>query len=67
MHFTLMLQHVANEAAIYRNPLIYNFRGDRKKTRPIINRPTLKYVMFLRKYKDKQFFVDTTFWQIACL
>jgi hypothetical protein len=31
-----------------------------KTTFPILNRPTLKHVMFLQKYKDKQFFVDTT-------
>jgi len=30
-HFTLMLKHVAHEATICRNPLIYNFTGDRKK------------------------------------
>ena len=29
----------------------------------ILNGPTLKHVMFLRKYKEKQLFVGTTFWQ----
>jgi len=34
---------------------------------PIFNRPSFNYVIFLRKYTDKQFIVDTTFWQEVCL
>jgi hypothetical protein len=37
-----------------------------KKSRPILNRPTPKHVMFLRKCKDKEFFVDA-FGQKVCL
>jgi hypothetical protein len=29
----------------------------------ILSGPTLKHVMFLRKYREKQLFVGTTFWQ----
>jgi hypothetical protein len=37
------------------------------KTWQIINRPPLEHVTFLRKCKEKQFFVDTTLWQEVCL
>jgi hypothetical protein len=34
----------------------YSFTGDREnKTWQILKRPTFKYIMFLRKYKEKQF------------
>jgi hypothetical protein len=42
------------ETAISHNPSIYNFTWDRK-TWQILNTPTLKHVMFLWKYKDKQY------------
>jgi hypothetical protein len=37
--------------------------GDRKKTWPIVNGLTLKQRTFLRKYKEGEIFVDTTFWE----
>jgi len=39
-----------------------------EETWPILNRPTFKHVMFLRKCKDEHFsFVGTTFWLQLCL
>jgi hypothetical protein len=67
MHFTLMSKHVARKTAICHNTLTHNITEDRKKTWPIINRQTLQYVMYLRKYKVKQIFVDTEFWHMVCL
>jgi hypothetical protein len=48
--------YIAHETAFCRKPPIHSFTGDRK-TWQILNRPALKLVMFLRKYKEKQFFV----------
>jgi hypothetical protein len=33
----------------------YTILQETEKTWPILNRPTIKHVMFLRKYKDKHF------------
>jgi hypothetical protein len=46
--------HTAHETAMCHNPPIHNFTGSTLKTWLILNRPTLKHVMFLWKYKDKQ-------------
>jgi hypothetical protein len=35
----------------------YTIVEQTEKTRPILNRPTLKHVMFLGKCKDKHFFL----------
>jgi hypothetical protein len=47
--------HIAYETAICCNAPIHNFTGDRK-IQQIINRSTLKHVMFLQIYKEEQFF-----------
>jgi hypothetical protein len=39
----------------------YTVLQETEETWQIPNRPTHKNVMFLRKYKEKQFFVDATF------
>jgi hypothetical protein len=51
------INEIAHETAICRNPPIYNFTGDRKNLTDI-NRPTIRHVMFLRQYKEKQFFCE---------
>jgi hypothetical protein len=46
----------------------YSVLLQREKIWQIPNRQKLKHVMFLRNYKEKQFFfVDTTFWLTVCL
>ena len=47
--------HIVRETAIFRDPPIYSFTRDRTKL-TLLNGPTRKHVVFLRKYKDKQFF-----------
>jgi hypothetical protein len=47
----------SNKRAVVRNPPIHNSTGDIES----LTIPTLKYVMFLRKYKCKKCFVVTTF------
>jgi hypothetical protein len=60
------LKYITHERIICHNTLTHSFIGDRKILQ-IFNRPLLKRVMFLQKYKDKQYFMDTTFWQKVCL
>jgi len=38
------------------NPPIHNFTGNKIKTWYFLTRPARKHAMFLRKYKEKQFF-----------
>jgi hypothetical protein len=45
----------------------YTILQETEKPWPILNRPTFNHEMFLRKYKEKQFFVDTKRWQKVCL
>ena len=44
----------------------YNVLQQTERTWPILNRATFHNVTFLQKHNDRQFFVDTTFWQKAC-
>jgi hypothetical protein len=53
-------QYTMHETAIYRNPPICSFTGNGKKWQ-ILNRPTIKHVVLLRKHEDKIFFGWTTF------
>jgi hypothetical protein len=39
----------------------YTVYRRQKKNSPILNRPTVKRIMFLRKYKEKQFFCGHNF------
>jgi len=56
------LRYMSHTAAICRNTPIHSFTADgRNWTDPY--GPTLKQVMFLRKYREKQLFVGTAFWQ----
>jgi hypothetical protein len=55
-----MKQHTA---VTHRHTVLWNT----EKSRPILNRPTLKHVMFLRTYKDEELFVDGAFGQTVCL
>jgi hypothetical protein len=48
-------QYTVHEAAICSNPPICSFTGN-GKIWPILNGPTIKHVVFLRKHKDKNFF-----------
>jgi hypothetical protein len=59
LHYT---NNITSVAAICHSPLTETITGDRK-TWLILNRPTIKHVIFLQKYNDNQFFLqDTTFW-----
>ena len=51
-----LLLHITQDRAIYRNPPVHNFTGDKKKTRQVVDSPTFKYFMFLRRYKENIFF-----------
>ena len=44
---------IVHDTAISHNPQINGFTGNRKDL-TFLNRPTVKHVMFLRKYKKKQ-------------
>ena len=48
---------IAHKTTGWRNPRIHSFTGDR--TDPYDT--TFKHVMFLRKYNEKRFFLDTKF------
>jgi hypothetical protein len=56
-----MWDDIAHEAAICHNPLIHNLTENRK-TLQILNRSTHERVMFLPKYKEKQFFYGRKIW-----
>ena len=58
MHGAGLNMCLSLDTAICHNPIIHRFTGDRKKS-DIINRPTLKHIMFLRKYEEKHFFFFT--------
>ena len=45
--------------------VFHNITEDRKILQ-ILSRPTLKLFMVLQKYYNKQYFMDTTFWQEVC-
>ena len=55
--FNLHRLHTAQETAISRNPPTYNLKEGRKHVTDT-NRPAVTNVMFLRKYKEKQFLVN---------
>lgn len=59
------LRYISRETVICPYPPIHNFTRD--KTWQMLNGPTFKHVLYLQRYKGKQFFADTTFWQKACL
>jgi hypothetical protein len=39
----------------------YTTAQEREETSPVLNRSTLRHIMFLGKYKGKQFFVGAIF------
>jgi hypothetical protein len=45
-----MIAPIAHETAVYHNPLIHCFKETVKNLH--INKPTIKHVMFLKKYKE---------------
>ena len=52
--FLVWETHIAHETTVCGKQPTHSFTGDRK-TWQILNRPTFKHVMFLRKCKEKQF------------
>jgi hypothetical protein len=54
------IQYIAHERALCRNPQTAILQQT-ENILPILSGPTIKHVMFLRKYKDQPCFVDTTF------
>jgi len=58
-HVYYSIKHIGYETSNCRNPSIQFYRRQ-KKPWPILNRPTLKHVLFLWKYK-KKLFLDTRF------
>jgi hypothetical protein len=54
--------NIAHGPAIYSYPRLQILQ-ETEESFQIINRPTIKHVISLRKYMEEQFFVGTTFWQ----
>jgi hypothetical protein len=55
-----VLLYIYQATAMCYNLLMQIFTGKGKNLR-ILHRLTLKHVMLLQKYKEKQFFLDSTF------
>jgi hypothetical protein len=56
------MHHIAREKTICHKPPLHSFTGERKKKDlSELNSLTSKHVVFLQKYKEKQFCVDKSF------
>ena len=62
-----ILKSIANETAIYHNPRLHSFTGDRKIHERSSIDQHLCMLSFLRKFEAKHFFMDTTFFDRRCV